>query len=379
MSHQPHGATPLTRHRCIAGAIALAAAVGLQPLPASGQVANLDAARKRLSQLENRIKGEEANAQRLARQLRDLGGQVLEEQGDLTEIRTNLAQTSGRITETQQRLQELRDQIRERARNIYKHGRLEMVNVILGADTFSSFMKRISYASALAERDKALVLESRAQRAKLEEIRAYQTRLESQQHTTVDRLARRHDLITDVFAKQQAVLADLAQTRGQALDLVERLESQLSASELANIKRVAGKGMTVSYGDWAEAFLAAIGAPVVRSNLVAVVAWEASEGTQATWNPLATTMPMPGATVYNSHGVRNYKTMRQGIDASIKTLKRPGHGYEKILDSLEKALKAMETGKAINKSDWCRGCSNGSYVIGIIPAVEKYYDRYAGE
>jgi hypothetical protein len=83
--------------------------------------------------------------------------------------------------------------------------------------------------------------------------------------------------------------------------------------------------------------------------------------------------------VYNSHGVRNYKTMRQGIEASIKTLKRPSHGYEKILDSLEKALKAMETGKAINKSDWCRGCTNGSYVIGIIPAVEKYYDRYAGE
>ena len=357
----------------------LAAAASLQPLPAATQETNLDDARKRLTRLENRIKGEEANASRLARQLRDLGSSLTREQGDLTEIRTNLAQTSTRVAQTRSRLDDLRSQIRERARNIYKHGRLEMVGVLLGADTFSAFVRRISYASALAERDKTLVLQMRSQQAKLEQILAYQTRLENVQHTTVDRLARRRDLITDVFAKQQAVLADLAQTRGQALDLVERLESQLSAAELRSIKRVAGRGMTVSYGDWAEAFLAAIGAPVVRDNLVAVVAWEASEGTQATWNPLATTMPMPGATVYNSHGVRNYKTMKQGIDASIKTLSRPGHGYEKILDSLERAPEAMETGKAINASDWCRGCANGSYVIGIIPAVEKYYDRYAGE
>ena len=38
----------------------------------------------------------------------------------------------------------------------------------------------------------------------------------------------------------------------------------------------------------------------------------------------------------------------------------------------------MDTGRAINQSDWCSGCAGGSYVVGYIPAVEQYYDRYAG-
>ncbi len=369
----------MTRMRWIACALAASAFVALLPAPARAQTASLDAARKRLSQLEGRITSEEESAQRLQRQLRDLGAQVASEQGDLAEIQTNLQQTTGRIMQTRTRLGQLRDQIRTRVRSIYKRGPLEMVGVLLGADSFSSFIRRVSYASKLAERDEALVLEAREQQAELQEILDYQTTLEAQQETTVNRLTRRQELITDVFAEQQGVLAKLAEAKGEALRLVSKLESQLPPAALANIKRVAGKGMTVSYGRWAETFLRTIGAPVVRSNLVVVVAWEASEGTQATWNPLATTMPMPGASVYNSHGVRNYKTMRQGIEASIKTVRRPNHGYEKILDGLEKGADAMVTGKAINKSDWCAGCAGGSYVIGIIPAVEKYYDRYAGE
>jgi hypothetical protein len=121
-----------------------------------------------------------------------------------------------------------------------------------------------------------------------------------------------------------------------------------------------------------------MGAPVTRDNLIAVVAWEASEGTQATWNPLATTMPMPGSTVYNSHGVRNYRSKKQGLKAVQATLARPNYGYDKILDAIERGATAMEIGEAINQSHWCFGCNNGQYVIAIIPAVERYYDRYAG-
>lgn len=136
--------------------------------------------------------------------------------------------------------------------------------------------------------------------------------------------------------------------------------------------------MTIGYGAWASAFLTALGAPTSRGNLVAVVAWEAAEGTLATWNPLATTYFMPGATVYNSHGVKNYTSKEQGIEASVLTLKRPGHGYEAIVASLRAGAEAMETGRAINRSDWCGGCASGTYVLGFIPAVEENYGRYAG-
>ena len=36
----------------------------------------------------------------------------------------------------------------------------------------------------------------------------------------------------------------------------------------------------------------------------------------------------------------------------------------------------MTTAEAIRASAWCRGCSNGGYVTGLVPIVEPYFDRY---
>lgn len=49
-------------------------------------------------------------------------------------------------------------------------------------------------------------------------------------------------------------------------------------------------------------------------------AWARAEGGTATWNPLNTTEPMPGATNYNSAGVKNYSTPITGISATAITL-----------------------------------------------------------
>jgi hypothetical protein len=182
--------------------------------------------------------------------------------------------------------------------------------------------------------------------------------------------------LTNLFAQEQGVLAQLAHSRADAINLVAALASKLG-SGLDGLRRVAGQGMTISYGEWATAFLSQINAPITRDNLVVMVAWEASEGTMATWNPLATTFDEPGSTTYNSSGVQNYISKGQGIDATVATLDRPGHGYEAILSGLRASAKDMSTAEAINRSDWCSGCAGGSYVTGYIPAVEQYYDRYA--
>jgi hypothetical protein len=180
-----------------------------------------------------------------------------------------------------------------------------------------------------------------------------------------------------VFARQQATLANLARLRGQALALVSELTAKLGPAALAGLRRVAGQGMTISYGEWAGSLLSSLGAPTSRNNRIAIVAWEASEGTQATWNPLATTKDAPGATIYNSHGVKNYRSKEQGIEASIATMRLPRRGYEPIIARLRAGEEAMRTAEAIRDSRWCSGCAGGSYVTGLIEAVTKYYDRYA--
>jgi peptidoglycan hydrolase CwlO-like protein len=347
--------------------------------PATAHLAGkLEDARRRVSELEQRITREEARFQSLQAQLRSLASQIGRGETTLGAVRRDLAATNASIAEAKARLQMLRTRVRSRARSIYMRGPLELVGVLLGSQTMGEFTGRIAYAATLARHDARLMLEVRRTSSELRDQQAKQEQLERGQASQVAGLHSRQRSIGAVFARQQSVMADLAASRVEAQHLVSELESVVGAGELAALRRVAGHGMTIGYGAWASSFLTALGAPTSRNNLIAVVAWEAAEGTLATWNPLATTYYIPGATVYNGSGVKNYQSKEQGIEASVLTLKRPGHGYEAIVASLKAGAESMDTARAINRSDWCPGCAGGTYVIGYVPAVEENYGRYAG-
>jgi murein DD-endopeptidase MepM/ murein hydrolase activator NlpD len=70
---------------------------------------------------------------------------------------------------------------------------------------------------------------------------------------------------------------------------------------------------------------AALGNTQPSPEIVAfLVAWQRSEGSSSRFNPLATTQDRPGATIYNSAGVKNYTSYQDGIAATVQTL---GYGY----------------------------------------------------
>ena len=109
---------------------------------------------------------------------------------------------------------------------------------------------------------------------------------------------------------------------------------------------------TITKGFWARAFLASLKVVPTRENMIAVMAWINFEGTSAAWNPLATTLPWPGATNFNSVGVKNYRTMADGIAASVTTLRSPLHGYPRIVVNLLASSKAEATCAAVTASSW---------------------------
>lgn len=134
---------------------------------------------------------------------------------------------------------------------------------------------------------------------------------------------------------------------------------------------------TVTYTQWAALFLRHIDAPVCRNNVIAMVAWEVQEGTDAAWNPLATTLHMKGATRFNSVGVRNFVSLEQGLEGTALTLKKglDTYGYGYIVQALRACAPPMLTAKTINASKWCHGCTKGLYVTGILRAVAEALTR----
>jgi hypothetical protein len=114
---------------------------------------------------------------------------------------------------------------------------------------------------------------------------------------------------------------------------------------------------------------------VCGNNLVSVVAWEDQEHTEAAWNPLATTYSLPGSTRFNSVGVQNFRSLEEGLNATVLTLERgwSTQGYGWIVYYLQHCADPQATARVINASGWCAGCAGGQYVLGLIPAVTAAY------
>ena len=108
---------------------------------------------------------------------------------------------------------------------------------------------------------------------------------------------------------------------------------------------------------WAQALVKSVGAPVTADNVAAIVAWEMAEGghwyNTAYYNPLNTTQSMPGATVFNSVGVKAYTSWAQGLRATVITLNNGLYGG--ILAALHSGNDANAVAGAVAASPWGTG------------------------
>lgn len=94
--------------------------------------------------------------------------------------------------------------------------------------------------------------------------------------------------------------------------------------------------MSYTRQQWATDLLRALGNPSPDQNTVNwVIGWtdyETAPGQSASYNLLNTTLGAPGASNYNSVGVKNYSSYQQGIQANAATLE--GGYYPSLLADL---------------------------------------------
>jgi peptidoglycan hydrolase CwlO-like protein len=365
-----------------AGALALA----LTTTGASGSTATptsrLHAAKDRLAALTDRITSEEARARSLEDHVAELNARIADARSRMAGIDAQLTATQRDIdaaTATVQRLQRRLDAI---ARSLFMQGagsmQASIVSQLLGTSSIGDFADLFTYGQAIGRSDVDLgdrIANLKVQLGfKADELQ----RLRSEQVQLVAELSAQRATEAQAIAEEGSALATLEHTKTQIVELIAHLHQEIRAEALASVGTAFQGPGHVSYGAWAGTFLRTIGAPGCRSNLVAIVAWQYSEFTQAAWNPLADTLPMPGSTAFNSVGVQNYASLSQGLEAVRHTLTNgPALGYPAIVTRLRGCADAMTTALAINASAWCRECAEGHYVTGVIAKVEADYELYA--
>ena len=337
-------------------------------------------------------------------QLRDLTDQVVQQQQAVQDARARAAaaeerarqaqdaivpllqqraKLAGRIAATQTELAAAQQQLNAVAVDAFigSPGTVpgtDTLAALLGAETVEQLQDRLTYGEAVA----------RAQQDAVDHVAALAGRLQTQADAqdaliaaAQDEEAKREVALQDqelAWQQEQAALTELGTARDGVVTLLDRLRARLAPADVQAVADAFQGSQSISYGEWAQGFLQVMGAPTCRSNLVVTIAWQAQEGTQAAWNPLATTHRMDGSSDFNSVGVQNFRTLAQGLQASKETIENGWdvYGYGAIIRSLRGCASPMTTAQAIADSRWCYGCAGGQYVLGIVPHVQGSFETY---
>ena len=329
------------------------------------QARELSAAREALVALDQRIHEASARMARL--------------QGVRARVREALARAQARFEAAQELLEAAVSQAFMDAGP--GSADIAVLGAVLGSHDLGDVSDRAVYASVTGEQAVRLAGDVGLLRDDLAARSGALDALITAEAVSVDELEAlraERTVAADVEA-QAATVLDAA--RDDAIATVARLERRLFGTaelDLSGIGAALHGEQRVPYGRWAELFLGMFGAPACRSNLVVMVAWQAAEGTQAAWNPLATTHRMPGSTSFNSVGVQNFVSLEQGLLGTKETIENGWdvYRYGAIVRSLQGCAEPIETALAINASSWCPGCVDGQYVLNVVPRVDADLETY---
>jgi hypothetical protein len=293
-------------------------------------------------------------------------------------IQAQLVDLDVRLRDTREAYDAARSRLNQRAADAYMFGPQEGIAMVLGASSAGDLADRVSFVDALQASDASLGRQTAASAERLDGLRGTKDTLLQAQEAQVATLASEQQDVATTFAAQQSALQALAGPRGELVALVSSLRTRMTQEEQAAANGAERGSSVTAFDAWSKLLLGHLGDPVCMNDRIVVVAWETAEFTKAAWNPLATTHDMPGATEFNSAGVKNYVSLEQGLEATIETLRggAPSYRYGPILDGLASCGDPMSTALAVNASAWCNGCAGGRYVVDVVPAIEAYFAQH---
>lgn len=157
-------------------------------------------------------------------------------------------------------------------------------------------------------------------------------------------------------------------TEQQLWDLLSNFfKGLLGGEEKTDVESQQLNKSDVKNEDFYKKLLQKLGASATDENLKFLFAWRQSEGKAGKFNPFNTTQSMPGSTNFNSVGVKNYKSLDDGLEATYKTL--TNGRYNCIVNGLKSNIGAKNIStKCINDlKTW----GTGDLIAKVISGYEK--------
>jgi peptidoglycan hydrolase CwlO-like protein len=272
----------------------------------------------------------------IERRYEEADARLVRVDGELSQIRLQLGAASASLARQQ-------DLLGRRLAAMYKMGDYSWVDFLTDAGAFADPQTQLDFFGLVARQDRQAQDEVRRLTTA---VAGFESALDQRRQDTLDAQA-------DIAAERALMGQRIAERRALLRDLVKKIQKIVAAQAppLGSFPPAKGPYTQIT---WAQALLVRLGAPATTQNLVAVTAWEMAEGghwyNTASYNPLNTTMPEPGATSMNSVGVKAYVSWQQGFVATIATLRNGRYGP--ILAALARGHDAQAVVDAVAASPW---------------------------
>ncbi len=347
---------PTDRHtksrRLTAAGAALLAAILVTLTVAAAVAAPRAAAAPSLFELQKEAKRTRAEMAGLQTDLQRVGDDLIEAQAKLDDVNRRLTRSRIDLRRAENALDLQREILAKRAATLYKSGDLDWFDLLSSIQSLADIDTIRSLQQAIADQDRRS--ENEAQRL-AREARRLERQVE-QDHEQAVAAAQ------EVQNQKIELDQKLAERSAILQDVTKRIKKILASGGLGAALAMAKNGQ-FNQLTWARALLVAMRLPVTADNVAAVTAWEMAEGghwyNTAYYNPLNTTQSMPGATVFNSVGVKAYTSWKQGLEATMITLKNGYYGS--ILDALRRGNDSTAVAAAVGASPW--GTGNFSHLL----------------
>jgi Skp family chaperone for outer membrane proteins len=305
-----------------------------------------------LQELQREAKRTRAEMESLQAELQQVGDELIRAQARLDQVNQELQLSRRELARAESDLELQREILAERAASLYKSGGFDWLDILSSIESLADIDTLRSLQRAIADQDRRS--ENEAQRL-AREARRLERRVEAERQAAVE-------AEQDVQDQRIELDQKLAERAAILQDVTKRIKKILASGGLGAALAMSKNGQFTQL-TWAKALLVAMRFPVTADNVAAITAWEMAEGghwyNTAYYNPLNTTQSMPGATIFNSVGVKAYTSWKQGLEATMITLKNGFYGG--ILDALKRGNDSEAVARAVGASPW--GTGNFSHLL----------------
>jgi peptidoglycan hydrolase CwlO-like protein len=200
----------------------------------------LDRARAKVKRIERELRRAQTRLDSVRAAVESLTRQVAQAYAQKYAIEVHIKDTRRSVKKSGKRIGELQGRLNERARDAYIRGPLEIVEVVLDAESLGDLSDRVAFADALSRSDSNLAVGIDVERQQLRRYVDELAQVRKDQVSLLKLLRAQGTQLEEKLAEMLAVQKEIAAKLGEAKEAVKDLEQKYQQELLATI--VAGQG-----------------------------------------------------------------------------------------------------------------------------------------